>query len=631
MDIDDTDYAPQADSSDNEPFRSGETAPRKRHRRTADPSSYVPPLKRRKGTLHPKYITLLNGEIADASAGIVKDPEDSVHSVLRHSQVGAVVWTAAEKQAYFSALGRLGRDDSAGIATRIGTTKSALEVRQYTALLEEADRARRSDGDRVRRAPRAVDIPAAVELGTELCLALEAAADDVSLRQEMHEARLEQKRWASGRWLVTPSLVPVLEHQLRQPKRRQELLARMPFAELFRLDAWPRLSARIFMNSAVVPDGNWRCVSEEPPAVRATALADFYALALSVTRRLVAASLFVAQSRIRAKQVGDRRRDHRVRPFVRAKDVQAALASAGLKEGSREFWARAARRLRLDVYDDYDSQSEVSSGAEEEEEGKKEEESSSSVPEAREQSNEDTDINDPDFENDENEEDILDQDHETDTVFEPDIMSYDEVEAALGFPTPHSSRPPTPSYRILPDVSSTSSESESDDSDQDLPQPEAASNPDPDVPMEGELKDDPDDDDLNSDDNSDADPDAVEIDPDLVAQDLAEATRHSSLYDADTARARQAISRAIQAELQLEVQADLSDGRASAREEARLWGLLRRGDDYHREEEKKGRLSRSGMYQPGLEGGLEADGGNDWREHTEYYGEWEFDRRAVGA
>ncbi|XXG99163.1 Electron transfer flavoprotein alpha-subunit [Hypoxylon texense] len=613
MDIEDTDYAPEANSSDNESSRSRETAPRKRHRRRrAAGQPYDPPLKRRKGNLHPKYATLLNGEIADASAGITKDPGDP--PLRPHSQVGAVVWTAAEQRAYFSAVGRLGRGDSAGIASRIGGTKSALEVRQYTVLLEAAGRVRRGDADRVLRAPRAVDIPAATELGTELCLALEAAADDLSVRLEAREEQLEQQRWA-GRWLITPGIALVLEHQLRQPEHRQEILAHMPFAGLFRLGSWPRLSARVFMNSSVVPDGNWRCVSEEPPAVRATALADFYSLALSVTRRLVAASLFVAQSRIRARQAGGdnpRRGPRRVVvAAVRAKDVQAALASVGMRESSsREFWARAPRRLRLDVYKEEEAGGGSSDGGSENgEEGK-----------------EGTDINDPGLdldsdENEEEEEDAMDQDNEIDTTYqyEPDIMSYDEVEAALGFPNPHI-RPPTPSYRILPDVSSTSSESGGEDSDQNLTQPEAvvAENSDSDVSMKGE-----------EDGNSDADLDSA-IDPNLVAQDLAEATQHSSLYHADTARAREAIARSIRAELQLEAEADRFDSRASAREEARLWAMLRRGEDYSDVEKGRKRppkVSGNSTYRAGLE--VEADGEDGhWRDYTEYYADWEFDRAA---
>ncbi|KAI1763777.1 hypothetical protein GGR53DRAFT_496473 [Hypoxylon sp. FL1150] len=613
MDTEDTDYGPRGDSSEDESSSSRADAPqRKRHRRTAEPPD-APPLKRRKGTLHPKYVNLLNAEIADASNGVIKEPEDR-H--LSDTQVGALVWTAAEKKSYFSALGRLGRDDMAGIASRIGT-KSVLEVQQYTMLLEAADRAGPSEADRIQHAPRALDIPAAAELSTELCLALEGAADALSLRQEAREAKLEQQRWGASRWLVTPALALVLEHQLRQPATLRDLRTHAPFAELFHLGRWLRLSEHVFMNSTVVPDGNWTCVSEDPPAIRATALADFHALALRVTKRLVSAALFVAHSRVRAKQArGDLRRS--VSAVVKAKDVRAAVASVGLEEGSREFWARAARRLRLDVYDECDYQSEaVSPGMDDEEGGEDEDDSDGESEFGEELGEKITDGNGSDLKP-EDEQDVLNQEGGRDAVFEPDIMSYDDVEAALGFPGLHS-LPRKPSYRILPDVSDTSSESESDAADEDINQPEVE-NPDSDVPME----DGDDQDDIKS----EADVDDA-IDPDLVAEDLAEATQNSSLYYADTARARQAMARTIQAELQMEAEADIFDSRTSAQEEAQLWALLRRGDSYE-ESEREGTPKLAGS---GKRSGLDLDGDrrDNWRDHTEYYNDWEFDSSARGT
>ncbi|KAI0161651.1 hypothetical protein GGR52DRAFT_585908 [Hypoxylon sp. FL1284] len=633
MDIEDSDYILPVNSSDDEP-----SSPRKRRRRAAE-EPHLPPLKRQKGTLHPKYVSLLNGEIADAAAGIVKAPDDPQ---LGHSRVGAVLWTAAEKQAYFSALGRLGRDDCAGIAARIGA-KSALEVRQYTMLLDEADRTRCAEGGDRRRA-LLNDAPAAAELSTELCAALEAAADDAAVRQEEREARLEQKRWgSSSRWLVTASLVPALEYQLRE-RHDQQLLTRMPFVELFRLGNWLRLSERVFMNSAVVPDGNWRCASAEPPAVRATALADFYSLTISLTRRLVSAALFIARSRFKAKQAGDRRAGRAISAVVKARDVHAALASVSMKEGARrEFWARAARRLRLDVYkddeDEDDSESGALSGAEEENSDDREGEKGGhggDPSEQGERDDQDTDIDDPDFVDDEN---MIDEGRESDAIWEPEIMSYDEVEAALGFPNPHA-RPPKPSYEILPDVSSTSSESdgESAPSDQGSPrEPQTEANTDADVPMndEGEGDD-------HSSDGGDGSDAAADPDAELVALDLAEASQHAALY-ANTARSRQALARTIRAELRLEAEADALDLRASSREEARLLGMLRRGEDYHNhdgdydDDEKTDKTKEDDeatpgagkWWRPGLDG--EADGAGDWRDRTEYYGEWEFDRGSRGS
>jgi hypothetical protein len=116
---------------------------------------------------------------------------------------------------------------------------------------------------------------------------------------------------------------------------------------LFRVGAWLRLSGRLFMNS-VVEEYNWARVEGEEPAIRATALEDFYSIAVEVTRRLVAATIFVGEARVKARR--ELYPDARNR--VWKQDVEAAALSLGLPTDSRRFWAKCARRLRLDVYDD---------------------------------------------------------------------------------------------------------------------------------------------------------------------------------------------------------------------------------------------------------------------------------------
>jgi len=100
--------------------------------------------------------------------------------------------------------------------------------------------------------------------------------------------------------------------------------------------------------NASVDEYNWERVAGELPAVRATALEDFYALAVEVTRRLVAATIFVGEARVKARR--QLYPDARKRVWVQ--DVEAAALSLGLPTNSRQFWAKCARRLRLDVYDD---------------------------------------------------------------------------------------------------------------------------------------------------------------------------------------------------------------------------------------------------------------------------------------
>ncbi|KAI1876778.1 uncharacterized protein JN550_000850 [Neoarthrinium moseri] len=300
------------------------------------------PLKRQRRTFNPDYLAILNQDIADAAANLVG--EDVSH--LNPSQIGAVRWSDIEKEAFFSALGRLGRDDLPGIAARIGT-KSQLEVRQYIMLLSQRERTRRDDTELRRKTLRPADLPAAAELSHDCCAALDEAADDLSLRQENYETSAEEKRWGDH-WLITQQTLKELEAAQNH--------AEMPFLDLFVARNWLRLSDRIFLNSKI-PDFNWRYVSEEAPAIRATALSDFHALVVSVTKRLVASTLFMAGMRIKAK----REYMPTTRNLVRATDVEAAAASLSIKTSSREFWARAAGRLRIDIVQDKTDPSEEAS------------------------------------------------------------------------------------------------------------------------------------------------------------------------------------------------------------------------------------------------------------------------------
>ncbi|KAI1470824.1 uncharacterized protein F4812DRAFT_280356 [Daldinia caldariorum] len=663
-------YRAANSGSDGEPSRpppasspgSGESARKRRHHRTVEPSSPAASSlpKRQKGaSFNFQYLGLLNEEIGDAAAGTISR-DDEPSSDLPPSQVGVVSWSPSEKHALFSALDRLGRDDIAGIAARVGT-KSPLEVRQYLVLLGEAERARREDDGKRRRALRPVDVPAAAELSTELCAALEQAADVIAARCERYEAVLEQKRW-QGRWLITAQLARVLERQQRTAATsnnptttttttRIDANVLPPFAELFALRNWLQLSERVFMNSSVVPDGNWRGVSSESseseaPSIRATALADFHSLVVSVTRRLVGATLYVAGSRVRAKRAGDRR-SNRTSGLVKIRDVQAAVASVGMPENSREFWARAARRLRLDVYDDEqdddddddengDDRSEDGSGETDQEYGSgKEGEDREDFDVEAEDTMTQSDVTEEEEEEERHNSPIEIHDDETDSP--PPLMSYDEVETALGFPRlprPSSPHPPQDQDQALrtdlPEISSSSSSSAYSFSDSDSA---ASPGPDSDVSMKDPSAE-----------EQEEEEEEEEEDPPALAQDLLEALTYTATYDqaAATTRSRDAVRARLRAEHELWADAERSDARAAAREEARLWKVVydgrgrvkedqeeeeAEGEDDDDDDDKKGEgegemQRRSGLVDPG---------GANWREHIEYYSEWEVMGRRKGG
>ncbi|KAI0206322.1 hypothetical protein F4808DRAFT_406872 [Astrocystis sublimbata] len=411
-----------------------------------------PPLKRTKGHINLAYLELLNRDISDACSGLIRG-EDSERRTA-DMQLGAVLWSAAEQDAFFTAVGRLGRRDQAGIAARI-RTKSVPEVCQFLALLDAAEVKGKWRGAR-RNPLRPVDVPAAVEIGAECDAALEAAADVLSLHQESYEEQVEKERWGL-RWRVTAPLAeslgtpqgrrnrgslmprPHTRKRSRRKEQRQEggdsgeqsqaedtTFERQgrgntdePFFHLFCIPNWLRLSARIFMNSSI-PDNNWRQMSEdhERPAIQMTALSDFYALAVSVTRRLLFAAMYVAESRIRKNSFELVQRHRKL--VLKVEDVLAAVSSLGMRQNSDRFWAQCARRLQLHVEDDGAEEDTLTDTEQEEPRTHNVTEMSQSHPlqSTVESESQNTEMSVQDGEESEDDDN--------------DFMGYDEIEAALG-------------------------------------------------------------------------------------------------------------------------------------------------------------------------------------------------------
>ncbi|KAI1186232.1 hypothetical protein F5B17DRAFT_369399 [Nemania serpens] len=616
MDIDsDSDYR-ASDSEDDDqstddppaPSPKRQSLPIRRKRRAEGPviapPGPSPPLKRAKGEFNAAYLELLNRDIQDASSGLIHGEEDVVAADSEDTTlIGAVEWSAAEKNLFFAALSRRGRDDVEGISAGIAT-KSEVEVQQYLVLLDATGQRQRDSEGKVKgrgkgAALRPVDVPAAVEIGAECDGALEAAADALSLRQESYEEEVERKRWGS-RWRVTASLAQSLEESLHgrqgcsatsvlQPqsresgleeqraddedeshdrkqlkraekKERARILDEMPFLDLFSLQNWVHLSDRVFMNSAV-SDGNWRAVSEEhePPAIQATAFAHFHRLVVSVVKRLLLAAMYMAESRMRKEGFGDGPR--RAKPRVRAEDVAAAASLLGMKQDSREFWARCARRLRLHVVDDeivaddgVDNESEDAADTESGEDTDGEDQLSTLNSEAE-------DIEETEPEPEESDEDGY------------EMMSYDEVEAALGFPAIDTmrSRPQTPetASEFMSDAleEGTGDERHGDD----------------------DLEDDENESDARMEDGQETPKNESDSDLNSVAmqQDLEEAM--ISLVSSGPTSSRPALITQIRAEHRLERDAEQLDLQASVDAETKLRAVLRGDDGESRPRRRKSR------------------------------------------
>ena len=493
---------------------------RKRRRLSLGFPQGRPPFKRVQGPFSLEYMGLLNDDIDDAKERIIADPE---HVGLPDSRVGMVIWTAAEKRLFFDAAGRLGKDDLPGISSLIGT-KTIVEVAHYIHLLEEGGKERFVKS---RDLVVLAEIPAAAEISPQCCLALDAAADELSLRQQRYEEQREKQKWAAIPWNVTREAAIQLE---TVPEDE-----RPAFANLFNPPAWVKLSNRVFMNASFA-ENNWRYVDEEPPSMRATAFEDFHNLAVSITRKIISTVLFFADSRIRAKTGADRR----TRRLVKRRDVLAAVESLGLAHNSHDFWAGCARRLKLDVYDDEDE-------------------------------------GDP--------EDGL------------AIMSFNEVEAALGHGESSRSLAGQAESRSQSEDEESVGDDDTDSPDTDIESAEAALDA-ADEAMEGEFR--------------------REIPDEKVRDEAQELIHHTALDIPPTQRSIEAVMRRIIAERNNEAHADACDLIASAEEERKLWGALKL--------EPPEELGKRVVASEGRKETASTEdylGRKEWREGLRYLSQWE--------
>ncbi|TVY22868.1 hypothetical protein LHYA1_G008675 [Lachnellula hyalina] len=309
---------------------------RPRKRKSHKPASGLR-AKRLKAYHNNKYRELMNTNIHDVTTKLARGWDE-----FPKTQIGISIWTSQEKDKFYSALQRLGRDDIRGIAEQIGT-KSEQEVHEYILLLHEGLVDKISHED---RSLPLTDIPAAVEISEECCAILEKAGDFLVSRQELHEEKVEKAKWGDT-WLVTETIARRLEKYRRDGEGEAAIDQVLPATNLFNLRNWLELSSQVFMNSNV--DDNWQDLAEEgeQPAIRATAFEDFHSLAFNHTKRLLQTTLFCAMSREKAT------RSKKVKHAeVKPDDVEAAVAILKMKGDSNEFWVKASRRNRLRVVND---------------------------------------------------------------------------------------------------------------------------------------------------------------------------------------------------------------------------------------------------------------------------------------
>ncbi|KAL1618761.1 hypothetical protein SLS56_010407 [Neofusicoccum ribis] len=331
--------------------------------------------KKLKGLYRDEYRKLFNATIAETTSFV----SASNPGRLQPSQLGVSKWSVAEKQRLFSAIERYGKDNMPKI-TSIVRTKSEPEIREFLCLLQEGVAEVHINAEYT-RAPALHEIPAAHEISGHCCKTLESAADALARYQDSWDTKQEQKKHGDY-WLLTPNLAaefdkaiekeeaspythddqgtatsepaqdeePVNEETEEELEHASAALDVVPAARLLWLSNWFELLDRVFANAGGPrEDENWRSAAEpdEELGIFHTAFSDFHRLVVSITQRLVAASLHQACSRLRAKDKhGD---SHSAKPLVRRQDVVAAIEVLSMPHSAKEFWIKAPRRCGVMV------------------------------------------------------------------------------------------------------------------------------------------------------------------------------------------------------------------------------------------------------------------------------------------
>ncbi|RAK97904.1 uncharacterized protein BO80DRAFT_427761 [Aspergillus ibericus CBS 121593] len=266
----------------------------------------------------------------------------------RATQNGIVTWTPKEKEVLYAVLDRKGKDGIQEISRQLGT-KSELEVQEHLKLLH-AGLERQHLKDRHTRTVILGDVPAAAEISEECCDALDPYAELAALEEQLAED-VAGKQKHHDLWIIDRKTAEELGREIKSQGADPGANSSAHLtAELLNVKKWIRLSERFFMNfGGTRLEDNWANVAfaGETPSMTADALADFYALTVSLTRRLVQSTLFFAMSRRRnMRQTGNEKAN-----VVRSRDVQTAVDVLNMQRGHSDFWVGLARRCSLRVED----------------------------------------------------------------------------------------------------------------------------------------------------------------------------------------------------------------------------------------------------------------------------------------
>lgn len=282
------------------------------------------------------YVKLLTEVEKDYDPTNVKD-EDELLNVTRD---GAVVWTATEKEILYNVLDRKGFNGIKDIAIAIGT-KSELEVLEHLRVVQKT--IRHHLGQRRLKFITTVQIPAAAEVSEDYCAEERKYAKYLALRDEITYAHNSKLLYADYSVIRESEAQALSNADINTPLRGDLNRA----VGLFNTPNWISLSKDILMNfGGEMEENHWTKIAEteeDTPSIAAGAIMDFSALAISLTRRLIQSSIFMAESRLRTTD-----RSSELPRDVKYADVKNALEVMGMKR-KRPSFVDIVRRNRIAI------------------------------------------------------------------------------------------------------------------------------------------------------------------------------------------------------------------------------------------------------------------------------------------
>lgn len=270
---------------------------------------------------------------------------DEKAEIFDVSQLGAVVWTATEKEKFFNHLDRKGRNGIREIAAAIGT-KSELEVLDYVNLLHEGVISHHYQALQNSLVVLG-EIPAALEISEPCRAGLDECAQVLAWKEEMDQYMVDRKRYGNNFVITDHQARKLVSDDIHESSRGSVHVA----AAILNVPTWISLSRQIYMKfGGRKEEDDWANIIQtdsERPAMSGEALMDFYVLTVSITRRLIQSTIFLAMSRMRQLQ----QLDEEPSSDIRMEDVMTAIDVLNMKHSRGQFAFDAARRNGLTIVD----------------------------------------------------------------------------------------------------------------------------------------------------------------------------------------------------------------------------------------------------------------------------------------